>query len=181
MADIFENTILCKNCKKAMKPILISKNGFNLRAMKCGKCNETIFHPNDQQEYENFIRLKQKEFNVKMRMVGNSYAVSIPREIVDFLQDQENVMNKMNNMVRLCFQDANRLSLSFGEENSEEDTSQINKRIIKAREVKIIKDNKPVLHAKQFYDSAHPERNQTKIFKANKSKQDADEEKEEEL
>ena len=46
-----------------------------------------------------------------MRFVGNSYAVSIPREIVDFMQEQEKIMN---DMVRLSFEEFGRISLKFG-------------------------------------------------------------------
>jgi len=155
--DIFENKILCKNCEKVMKPVLISKNGFNLRAIKCTDCGETIIHPQDKAEYSDFMRLKEKEFNVKMRMVGNSYAVSIPREIVDFMQEQEKTMN---NMVRLCFEEAGRISMNFNEEDNE------NKRIVSSKEVRIIKNGKPVFHARKISDSKHPENNQTRVFKS---------------
>ena len=117
MADIFDNQILCKKCNKVMKPVLVSKNGFNLRALKCEKCNEVIVHPADKAEYENFMKLKQKEFEVKMRMVGNSYAVSIPKEIVEFMHEQEKIVD---DMVRLCFNDARKLSLMFGYKGEEE-------------------------------------------------------------
>ena len=56
--------------------------------------------------------IEVKNFRVKMRIVGNSYAVSIPREIVNFIKEQEKIMN---DMVRLCFDDSKRLSLFFGE------------------------------------------------------------------
>jgi len=46
-----------------------------------------------------------------MRIVGNSYAVSIPKEIVLFMHEQEKLMN---DMVRLCFEESGRLSLTFG-------------------------------------------------------------------
>ena len=162
MTDIFENTILCKTCKSPMKPLLINKNGFNLRALRCNKCNHSIVHPTDKQEYEEFMRLKNKEFNVKMRMVGNSYAVSIPREIVDFMKEQEKIMD---NMVRLCFEEAGRISMRFNNPENLEG-SDPNSRIIKSREVKIVRNDKPVLHTKQFYDSKHPERNQNKVIKS---------------
>ena len=145
-----------------MSNVLISKNGFNLRAKKCDKCGETILHPADKLEYENFVRLKQKEFNVKMRMVGNSYAVSIPREIVDFMKEQERILD---NMVKLSFEEAGKLRLMFNTLGTEQ-----NSRVIKSKEVKIIKNNKPLLHAKQFSDSAHPERNKTQILKEEKLK-----------
>ena len=111
MTDIFDHKILCKNCGKTLQKIEILKSGFILRAMKCPEGHETIIHPLDKEEYNRFINLKNKEFNVKMRLVGNSYAVSIPREIVNFMHEQEKIMN---DMVRLCFEDAGRLSLNFG-------------------------------------------------------------------
>ena len=43
-------------------------------------------------------------------MVGNSYTVSIPKEIVNFINDQNKVMD---DMVRLSFDKMNRLSLEF--------------------------------------------------------------------
>ena len=85
-----------------------------------------------------------------MRLVGNSYAVSIPKEIVSFIQEQEKIMD---NMVKLCFEDFGRLSLNFRKGQD--------KRIIKTKEVKIVKNGKPVLQSRQFYDSANPEQNKT--------------------
>ncbi|MEA3414040.1 MAG: hypothetical protein U9Q99_00740 [Nanoarchaeota archaeon] len=156
MKDIFRHKILCEKCEKPMQDCIISRNGFNLRAKNCIKCNQTIIHPEDKIEYENFIKLKQKEFNVKMRMVGNSYSVSIPREIVDFMQEQENIMN---NMVRLSFEEAGRLSLMFNTSRDE------NAKVIKSSEIQFIKNNKPVLYAKEFIDSAHPEKNKKTMIK----------------
>ncbi len=114
--DIFDNTILCKNCNTKMQKAQVARNGFLFRAMICPKCNEKIIHPADQAEYEKFINLKNKEFHVKMRLVGNSYAVSIPKEIVLFMREQERIMN---DMVRLCFEDMGKLSLNFKEEKQE--------------------------------------------------------------
>ena len=112
MADIFDNPILCNKCNTKMKKSKLLKNGFLLRVVMCDKCNERIIHPVDEQEYHRFINLKNKDFRVKMRIVGNSYTVSIPKEIVSFIQEQEKVMD---DMVRLCFEEADRLSLNFGE------------------------------------------------------------------
>lgn len=114
MNDIFDNKILCKKCGKEMKKTKIIRNGFLFRAVICPKCNEKIIHPLDGQEYKKFINLRNKEFRVKMRLVGNSYTVSIPKEIVSFIKEQERIMD---NIVKLCFEDANRLSLNFGGEN----------------------------------------------------------------
>lgn len=112
MSDIFDNIILCKKCDSKMKKVKIVKNNFLFRAMICPKCNSKIIHPVDEQEYNKFINLKNKEFKVKMRLVGNSYAVSIPKEIVSFMREQEKIMD---NMVKLCFEDMGRLSLNFKE------------------------------------------------------------------
>jgi len=95
-----------------MRKAKIVKRGFLFRAMVCPKCGEKLIHPVDEQEYNKFINLKNKEFRVKMRLVGNSYAVSIPKEIVSFMNEQEKVMDEM---VKLCFEDMGRLSLNFGE------------------------------------------------------------------
>ena len=109
--DIFDNKILCKDCNVQMKKIQIVKNGFIFRAMICPKCSEKIIHPVDEQEYIKFKDLKNKEFRVKMRLVGNSYAVSIPKEIISFMNEQKKIMDEM---VKLCFEDFGRLSLNFG-------------------------------------------------------------------
>lgn len=111
MIDIFDNKILCKKCNVQMKKTKISKDGFLFRALVCPNCNEKAIHPVDEQEYNKFKNLKKKEFRVKMRLVGNSYAVSIPKEIVLFMREQEKIMD---DMVKLCFEDHGRLSLNFG-------------------------------------------------------------------
>ncbi len=110
MGDIFDNPILCKKCNSKMKKGKIAKNGFLLRALACPKCSEKLIHPIDEQEYNKFINLKNKEFRVKMRLVGNSYAVSIPKEIVCFMNEQKKIMD---DMVRLCFEETGRVSLNF--------------------------------------------------------------------
>ena len=113
--DIFDNTILCKNCNLEMQKVEVSKNGFLLRAVVCEDCNEKILHPMDEENYNKFINLRNKEFSVKMRMVGNSYAVSIPKEIVSFMNNQKKAFNELDKMVKLCFEEMGRVSLNFGE------------------------------------------------------------------
>jgi len=114
MTDIFDNKILCNKCNTLMQKGQVVKNGFLLRALICSKCGEKILHPVDEQEFNKFINLKHKQFSVKMRLVGNSYAVSIPKEIVSFMREQEKIMS---DMVKLCFEDVGRLSLNFSELN----------------------------------------------------------------
>jgi len=117
MTDLFQNKILCGKCDIRMISGNLVKNGFVLRAVQCPRCHARIVHPKDEQEYSDFVELKKKEFNVKMRFVGNSYAVSIPKEIVNFMQDQEKIIDEM---VRLSFEEFGRISLNFGNQNSEE-------------------------------------------------------------
>ena len=118
MTDIFHNKILCGKCDVKMHPVNLSKNGCVLRAVMCPKCHAKIIHPKDEQEYKDFIELKKKEFNVKMRYVGNSYAVSIPKEIVNFLHEQEKMLD---DMVKLSFEEFGRISLNFGQNPRERD------------------------------------------------------------
>ena len=112
--DIFDNIILCKKCDVKMNKTKLVRNRFLLRSVVCPNCSHRIVHPIDEQEYNKFINLKNKEFSVKMRLVGNSYAVSIPKEIVSFMNNQEKILDEM---VRLCFEDMGRLSLNFGSFN----------------------------------------------------------------
>jgi len=100
-----------------MEKAKLTKNGFVFRIMICPDCHEKIIHPLDEQEYNKYINLKNKEFRVKMRLVGNSYAVSIPKEIVSFMNHQKKIMDEM---VKLCFEDFGRLSLNFSELNKKE-------------------------------------------------------------
>ena len=117
MVDLFDNKILCKKCDKQMQKAKMSKNGFVFRAVICPGCGSKIIHPVDEQEYIKYINLKNKEFKVKMRLVGNSYAVSIPKEIVSFMNQQKQMMD---DMVKLCFEDFGRVSLNFRELEEEQ-------------------------------------------------------------
>ena len=114
MSDLFEHTILCRKCQARMKKGEVIRNGFRMRMLFCPNGHDKVVHPQDKEEYKKFRELRQKEFKVKMRIVGNSYAVSIPKEIVSFIHEKEKMMN---DMVRLCFEDAKKLSLNFGEED----------------------------------------------------------------
>jgi hypothetical protein len=112
MADLFDNKILCKDCNVQMQKIFLIKEGFRLRALQCPKCKQKTVHPQDIEEFKKFQEIKHKNFQVKLRLVGNSYAVSIPKEIITFMSEQEKVMNEM---VRLCFEESGKLSLMFGD------------------------------------------------------------------
>ena len=111
--DIFDNIILCSECNKKMEKIKVIRNGFELRALECPSCHEKTIHPADVEEYKKFSELRNKSFHVKLRMVGNSYAVSIPHEIIGFLRDTEEIEKEMDKMVTLAFEEMGKLSLMF--------------------------------------------------------------------
>lgn len=114
MTDIFDAKILCKKCNSQMEQTIVERQGFQLRAVQCPKCGDKIVHPADLNGFEQFHDLKGKTFNVKLRVVGNSHAISIPKEIIDFMNEQHRVMKReMDDIVRLCFEDAGRLSVRF--------------------------------------------------------------------
>lgn len=117
MTDIFDAKISCKHCNNEMKQTIVEKNGLELRAVKCAECGDVIVHPADLNSMENFNNLRGKTFNVKLRIVGNSHAISIPKEIVTFINEQHRMMRReMDDMVRLCFEDFDTLRLHFGDE-----------------------------------------------------------------
>src|SRR3990167_9361541 len=120
MVDIFDQKVLCKKCDKQMARLIINRNGLELRALKCGKCGEQIVHPADLNAMEHFKDLKGKNFHVKLRVVGNSHAISIPKEIVDFINEMHRDMKHEMDMVRLQFQDFGRLSVNFIEDIEKE-------------------------------------------------------------
>lgn len=127
MTDIFDAKILCKKCNKEMKLVIVNRNGLELRAVECLHCKDKIIHPADLNAQEHFKDLRDKKFNVKLRMVGNSHAISIPKEIVDFMNGRQREMNglhrmhrNMDNMVRLWFDDFDTLKMGFFD-NEEDD------------------------------------------------------------
>ncbi len=107
MEDIFDTIIVCKKCNRQTEKGFITKGGFKLRSWKCPKCHKVWIHPSDLREYEEFQRIKNKEFRVKLRMVGNSYTVSIPREIIEFGDIGR------DEIVRVCLEQPKRVTLFF--------------------------------------------------------------------
>lgn len=117
MTDVFDTTMLCKKCGEEMEHTLVAKAGSQLRAVQCPRCKDIIIHPIDLGKFQNYNNLKDKTFHVKLRMVGNSHAISIPKEIVEFMHQQEKMMD---DMVRLCFEDMRKLRLEFGDYHDNE-------------------------------------------------------------
>lgn len=153
MQDLFDQTVMCSECGKKMQKIVLIKNGFKIRALRCEKCQKIIHHPADIEEYKKYVQLRQKPFAVKLRMVGNSYTVSIPREIVDFHREQEQVHREQeqvhqrfakiqNEMIKMFLEDVGRISLCFqgNEEANENEEKEKEKDIIKKSRIKIEED-----------------------------------------
>ena len=110
MNDVFDQKILCNICETLMNKHSTLKDGFELRVLQCPTCKETLLHPGDLKEYEDFKKLKQRDFNVKLRMVGNSFCVSIPKELIDFHKEFE---RELNDLVRLSLEGPGKISMFF--------------------------------------------------------------------
>jgi len=110
MQDIFDHVVLCSTCNTKTKKNYAIKDGFKLRVLECPKCSNIIYHPGDLKEYEDFKRLKERDFNVKLRMVGNSFCVSIPKELIDFHKEFE---QEYNDLVRLSLEGPGKIGMFF--------------------------------------------------------------------
>jgi len=89
--DLLDNTdVLCKKCKAPMERGITLKEGFRLRVFQCPNCKARYFHPSDEEQYEEYQKLKEKQYSMKLRLVGNSFCISIPKEIVKFSHVEEN-------------------------------------------------------------------------------------------
>lgn len=110
MTDIFNTTLVCDACNERTSKSITEKEGFSIRTWSCPSCNRKWHHPSDLDEYNNFKRIKNKTFQVKLRMVGNSYTISIPREIIEF---EEEIQREINDIIRLSLEEPSKLSIFF--------------------------------------------------------------------
>lgn len=81
--DIWENLIVCNRCGSKTEKIEIDKEGFKIRTWRCKKCGKEWYHPIDSNQYLKWKKLKNERFRVRLRQVGNSFTVSVPKEIVN--------------------------------------------------------------------------------------------------
>lgn len=113
MADIFDTTIMCDACRTETMKKTTDREGFPIRSAECPSCHKVWHHPLDIQDYENFKQLRNKQFQVKLRLVGNSYTVSIPREIIEFEEEMRKEMEQMDHMIRMALEEPDKLSIFF--------------------------------------------------------------------
>lgn len=107
--DIFDNIIVCKDCNKETERAITNKDGFKLRSFTCPSCNKVWLHPKDEEAYQEYLKLRSKPFKVKLRFVGNSYIVSIPREIIEF----EDIERRLNKIIEMSLEEPGKLTLVF--------------------------------------------------------------------
>lgn len=110
MKDIFDQVVLCEKCNVRTIKNYTSLEGFKIRVLECPKCAEIVYHPGDIKEYEEYKKLKTRDFNVKLRMVGNSFCVSIPKEFIDFHKEFE---KEFNDLVRMNLDGPGKISMFF--------------------------------------------------------------------
>ncbi|MFH1456464.1 MAG: hypothetical protein ABIF40_05970 [archaeon] len=84
MEEIYDTVLLCDKCTDPTQKSYVVKDGIKIRTWHCIKCNKKWHHPTDLEDYHRFKEIKMKDFEVKLRPVGNSWTVSIPKEIINF-------------------------------------------------------------------------------------------------
>jgi len=109
MEDIFNTNIVCNKCNTKTNRILKNINNFKLRTWQCPNCKKEWIHPLDQKNLQKFNKIKNKNYSVKLRVVGNSYTVSIPKEIILFHQLEKEV----NKIIKMSLEEPEKLSLFF--------------------------------------------------------------------
>ncbi len=108
MKDIYENDILCRKCNTKTVKGHIVRDGFKIRTWECQKCGKIWHHPLDANEYLKFNKLKQKNFKVKLRKVGNSFTATIPNEIIEFER-----IKKEGELVSIQLEAVNKVSIKL--------------------------------------------------------------------
>ncbi len=78
------------SCGGKTKKIKTTWKNIPIRAWKCIKCGEEIFHPLDADNAMKIAKaIENKEFSVKVRKVGKSFTISIPHKLAKFIKLHE--------------------------------------------------------------------------------------------
>ncbi len=107
MRDVYDTIVNCDECTKPTEKCESIKDGFMIRCWRCNNCRKQWLHPGDLEEYKRFIELKRKDFEVKLRQVGNSWSVSIPKEIIRFEEVSQ------TKVIRMSLDEPGKLSIFF--------------------------------------------------------------------
>tara|TARA_Y100000310_G_scaffold339280_1_gene431506 strand:- start:16885 stop:17244 length:360 start_codon:yes stop_codon:yes gene_type:complete len=113
MEDIFNAKILCPECNIETERTTLIKKGFQIRSLTCKNCKKTFSHPLDEKRFKDYQKLKNKEFKVKLRMVGNSHTISIPKEIIEFEDRFKQLEKEMDEFIRLSLDEPGKITLFF--------------------------------------------------------------------
>ena len=108
MKDIYDTTLICNKCGSHTTKSHVTKNNFDIRIWFCPDCKKKWYHPEDMKAYERYLQLKKKDFQVKLRSVGNSWVISIPKEIIRFQQDKTKTQ-----IVKLNLDEPGKITLKF--------------------------------------------------------------------
>ncbi len=100
--------MFCKICNETTFKSNITREGFKIRTWECPKCGKIWHHPLDTNDYLQFNKLRNKEFKIKLRKVGNSYTATIPNEIIEF----EGV-KKPGRILNLRLEKAKKIGIEF--------------------------------------------------------------------
>jgi len=83
MRDLWGAEHICTKCDSVMKKDIMTIEGMKVRTWKCGKCRETVLHPEDAQKMLVFNKIK-KGISVKVGMLGESLVIRFPKEVANF-------------------------------------------------------------------------------------------------
>ena len=79
-----ENVTINCTCGGHMKTINTTWKDIDVRGWKCAKCGEELINPEDAQKALEIERARKKNLlTVKLRKVGKSSVVTIPRTLIE--------------------------------------------------------------------------------------------------
>ncbi|MBI2971559.1 MAG: AbrB/MazE/SpoVT family DNA-binding domain-containing protein [Candidatus Aenigmarchaeota archaeon] len=84
---IYEDELECE-CGGAMKPKLFNVEGFDVRGWQCLKCHR-IDYSDDMNVVLTIKKFKKKGALLKLRKVGETVVITIPKEIREALELKE--------------------------------------------------------------------------------------------
>ncbi len=113
MKTISNARVLCPECDKETIKRFEIRQGFKLNFFECPICSERFYDSSEIKEFGEFKKLRARRFDVKLRMVGNSFSVTIPREIIEFEEKFAQMEKEMDNMMRLSLDEPGKIRLRF--------------------------------------------------------------------